>query len=161
VEVGANEIVARTLQVLGQVALETGDAERAAGLLNDAARHFERVDQVRAEYRCRAQALELQQAVPEELLAALASVDADPGVSAAKAAPTTRPTGSDHDTRCEAVHGLAPAKTGDSRAGAVSQHRLAVDPEGQVWRCQVWRLGLLDAAEPADPKAHPGPSRVS
>jgi hypothetical protein len=79
VEVGANEIVARTLQVLGQVALETGDAERAAGLLNDAARHFERVDQVRAEYRCRAQALELQQAVPEELLAALASVDADPG----------------------------------------------------------------------------------
>lgn len=79
VDVGANEIVARTLQVLGQVVLETGDRERATGLLDDAARHFGRVDQVQAEYRCRAQALELQRALPEELLTALAKAEADPG----------------------------------------------------------------------------------
>jgi hypothetical protein len=79
IDVGANEIVARTLQVLGQLALETGDAVTAAELLDQAAAHFERVDQLRAAYRCRAQALELQDVLPQELLTAFAQMEADEG----------------------------------------------------------------------------------
>lgn len=79
VDVGANEIVARTLQVLGQLALETGDTVGAAELLGDAGAHFERVDQRRSAYRCQAQALELQGALPAELLTALAAAEADDG----------------------------------------------------------------------------------
>lgn len=80
VDVGANEILARTLQVLGQLALETGDPSRASDLLDDAGAHFVRVDQRCAAYRCQAQALELRGSVlPAQLLAALEAAEASPG----------------------------------------------------------------------------------
>jgi hypothetical protein len=79
VDVAANEIVARTLQVLGTVARELGDTPLAARLLEKAGDHFERVDQLRVAYRCQAQALDLIGGVPEALLAALRAADADDG----------------------------------------------------------------------------------
>lgn len=79
VDFGANEVVARTLQVSGQLAVETGQPERAAQLLDQAADHYHRVDQQIAEYRCRAQALELRGTLPAELVSALRAADADAG----------------------------------------------------------------------------------
>lgn len=79
VDFGANEIVARTLQVSGQLAVDTGQPERAATLFERAADHYRRVDQQVAEYRCRAWALELRGELPTELLLALRAVDANAG----------------------------------------------------------------------------------
>lgn len=77
VDVGASEIVGRTLMVLAVLARDTGDDATAALLFNEAAEQFERVDQARTAYRCRAAALDLTNAVPAELLAALRAADAD------------------------------------------------------------------------------------
>jgi tetratricopeptide (TPR) repeat protein len=79
VDVAANEIVARTLQVLGTLALELGDTPLAARLLEQAGDHFQRVGQLRAGYRCQAHALDLTDGIPEALLAALQAADSDDG----------------------------------------------------------------------------------
>lgn len=79
VDVGASEIVGRTLIVLATVAVESGDEPEAARLYEQAAEQFERVDQGRTAYRCRARALDLTGGVPAELLAALRAAQADDG----------------------------------------------------------------------------------
>jgi hypothetical protein len=111
VDVGASEIVGRTLRVLGVLALEAGDDATAAVLFDQAAEQFERVDQARTAYRCRAAALELTGAVPAELLAAL------------------RAAGADDATTVEAhrLHALAPA-----RGPAPARHWEALAERGRV-----------------------------
>lgn len=79
VDVGASEIVGRTLMVLATVARETDGFPEAARLYEKAAGQFERVDQGRTAYRCQAQALDLTGAVPAELVAALQAAQADDG----------------------------------------------------------------------------------
>lgn len=76
VGVGASEIVARALRALGILAVENGEPAAAAGLFEEAAAQFDRVDQARDAYRCLAQALELSGQVPVELAAALRAADA-------------------------------------------------------------------------------------
>ena len=71
VDVGANEILARALEVLGVLALETGQREKAGALMREAGAHFDRVDQVRHAYRCHAVAIELDGTMPSDLIAAL------------------------------------------------------------------------------------------
>jgi hypothetical protein len=65
--------------MVGQLLLELGDTDGAIAALHDAGEHFERVDQLRAAYRCQVQALELENVLPAALLAALEAADADAG----------------------------------------------------------------------------------
>lgn len=78
-DVAANEIMGRTLQVLGQLAREVGDDSGASDLLKRAATHFERLGQIRVAWRCQAAALDLRGDLPAELAAALAASDASDG----------------------------------------------------------------------------------
>jgi hypothetical protein len=118
VDVNANEIVARTLRILGLLSLETGDAARAAELLNRSASHFERVNQMREAYRCQAQALEIEGGLPGELLSALAAADADSGCVVEAA----RLHAADPRTDAPAQHWRGLVTTG-AAAAAAREHR--------------------------------------
>lgn len=81
VDVGASEIVARTLVLQGVLANEAGRVEDAVRLYEQAAELYVRVDRDSEAYRLRAMALELSGAVPHELLAAVAAAGADDGAT--------------------------------------------------------------------------------
>lgn len=78
-DVSASEIVARALQVLGQLAREVGDDEVATDLWDRAALQFDRLGQIRVAWRCQASALDLRGDLPIELAIALAASDASEG----------------------------------------------------------------------------------
>jgi hypothetical protein len=123
IDFGASEIVARTCQMLAQLAQETGHNLEALRLFREAATQFERVDQQRSSYRCLARALELGDELPQKLVAAL------------------NYGGADDSTRVEAfrLHTLAPVADGPPRhwEGLVRRGQLVAAAREHRWTDRV------------------------